>query len=198
MAVQVKKSAITAKKIAEFVGIIGGLVGLIGGSISISDWYANRTPRLSLVISSSIWGSFPEGGKHLCILARVLNKSKKDAYLLAEAMEIHVYAGNRWYAADPGWPETPGLLPTNFSKSEQVLLGLDTVPVIRRYETLLSQNINPATRLILFSCKPEQMLDNAQRVRIRLKDGSGVIHTMEAEIPRRRGAVSSSPTVGKG
>jgi hypothetical protein len=171
--------------IADWVGILGGVAGLLALGIEGYDHWKKRKPQLTLFIPYHFTGDEAQSKQRMLFaLARISNTSERTAHLYLETLRAEVLFKGRWYQMSVPSFAPEANLQFDLPEPIQHHAGVKYFKFFNKFDATVISLDKPYSIFIGMTCLDRGVVDNAERLRIEVKDCNLSKYTIEADILR--------------
>jgi hypothetical protein len=168
---------------ADWVGVIGGISGFAALAVQGYTLWLKRRPALNLFVPYHFSTSDLNSKQRvLFALVRISNTSERPAYLYLETLRAEVLFKGRWYQMCVR--NFPPQAPLQFDLPERIQhhAGVKYFKVFHKFDSALISLDRPYSTYVGLTFHDPNVVNNADRLRLEVKDCNLVKYTIEADI----------------
>ena len=168
---------------SAWIGLVGGISGLLALVIQGYYLWLKRKPSLSLFAPYHFQGDHAESKQRMLFtLIRVSNTSERAAHLYLETLRAEVLFKGRWYQMSVISFVPSADMKFDLPEPIQHAAGIKYFKFFHKFDSAVVTLDNPYSRYLGLTCSERGVVDNAERLRIEVKDCNLDLYKIEADI----------------
>lgn len=171
--------------VVNWIGLIGGAAGLIALGLEGYRLWMKRRPSLTLFVPYHFTGDDASSRQRMLFaLVRISNHSERTAYLYLETLRAEVKFKGRWYPMSvPSFPPSV-TFHCDLPETIQHHAGVKYIRFFNKFDPAVIALDKPFSRYFGMTCHDRVAVENAERLRLEVKDCNLVRYIIEADIQK--------------
>jgi hypothetical protein len=168
---------------ADWIGVIGGAAGLVALAVQGYVLWLKRKPALILFVPYHFTGDEPNS-KHrlLFALVRISNTSERPAHLYLETLRAEVLFKGRWYQMSVPSFAPQATMQFDLPEPVQYYAGIKYFKFFNKFDSAVIPLDLPYSRYLGLAFHDPSVVNNAERLRLEVKDCNMIKYVIEADI----------------